>query len=265
MRSTLLVLVACSSLSLPVLSQAQTANDADRLQKQCGSVDHYDKLPPTQAKECKAWEAEQEERAAEIHAGGIEEANLNAMNAAANAFTAAKPLLARLTPAQRTAYKHLFTAFQAFMTVQVSGGALYPEPYALPRLDDGGDYASEYLHARFDTSVVRAILHRTDLPGRYDDSSPNDPPTGSPLPSLEEADAKLNQAWQSLAMYLGTTHKTDQLERLRNEQRAWLSYRDNFTVFAVTVSPNLPRSVWLACMEANRAEELTELERTMRD
>jgi hypothetical protein len=101
---------------------------------------------------------------------------------------------------------------------------------------------------------VHAIRHRADLPGLYDEL--DDPPLGKPTLSLEESDSKLNRAWQHLVSDLKSAQKSGQLDSLRKEQHAWLAFRDSFAAIRPDCLTQPPAFVWLASLEANRAEEL---------
>ncbi len=255
-----LTIIALVSASLPAFAQAKLPSNADKLQRQCGAIEDYSKLPQTLAKQCEIWKEHQEQDLARTHLGGILEADEDARKTSRTAAAQVKPLLAKLTPAQRFAYVQLEKAFQQFLDVQVSGGYLYLAPYAPAEWDNGGEFASEYLHAHFDMAVTYAMIHRTDLPGIYDRGPADDLAPGKPSPAVGEADAKLNAAWKRLESDLVATHQGPSFAKLKIEQRAWLKFRDAFVSFAVAVSPTIPASIWIASLETTRAEALSSLD-----
>lgn len=83
-------------------------------------------------------------------------------------------------------------------------------------------------------------------------------PSGS-VQSYRDADAQLNLAYRK-AMSNAEQHKNDygavQPDGIRDAERAWLTYRDAWVVFAKLRYPNVPPETWLVLLSNDRTSIL---------
>jgi uncharacterized protein YecT (DUF1311 family) len=179
---------------------------------------------------------------AEMHASGIQSGIDDAQQAADDADQAVKPVLAKFTPARRTAYNRAADAMQRFISTQATGDFIYMGGYG-----SGGLYPN-YYHADFEDQVVDYVTH----------------PPAAPAPAdAAQADAALNQVYRKL-MDAAAQEETAPFARitaetLRAEQRAWLAWRDAMVALGATLNPRLPASAWWLPLTVKRTKDLSDL------
>ena len=179
---------------------------------------------------------------AEMHMAGIQSGIDGAQQDADEADRAVAPVLAKLTPAQRTAYRKLAEAMQRFIDAQAIEDILFMGGYG-----SGGLYPNE-LHAQFENQVASfAKGVPTVAPGEF-----------------AAADADLNAVYRRLVT--AATPGGEWVGRplnagnLRAEQRAWLGYRDAFVAFGKLWKPEVRAEVWMLPLTRQRVDDLRQID-----
>jgi uncharacterized protein YecT (DUF1311 family) len=193
-------------------------------------------------------DAEWESQYPAMHMGGIESADQSAQKDADDAAAALNPALTRLTAGQQDAYRRLLAALDGFLNKQVTRDSLFCPPYSACDVPGSGELARNEERAALDTQVS-AILSVKPVAGN--------------VASLSQLDAELNRAYRDLmaaaAAGAAVPHARIAPEMLREEQRAWLVYREAFVRFGHAVYPDLPATTWLSPLTAARTSDLKQV------
>ena len=220
---------------LAALERARTMTPESRRYAVC----EVSVVTPALTRYCQ--QKDEEERDA-MHAAGIQSGIDDAVHDAAEAKAGLKPVLAKLTPAERAEYRRLDAAFAAFVSHQVTGDVLFMGGYG-----SGGLYPDQE-RAGFEEQVTAWVKAA---------------PPAQDAAAFGAADGALNAVYQKLIEAAGgqaaLPHPAITAESLRGEQRAWLAYRNTFVRFGAALDPGLTATAWLVPLTAARTKDLQEV------
>jgi hypothetical protein len=191
-------------------------------------------VPPQGVPLTRYCEEKGEELHAAVHAGGIQEGIDDAQEDADQSDELIKPILAKFSPAQLTAYNRAAEASKRFIAAQVTGDLLFGR-YGL--------YPNE-MHAAFENLVVGFVQR---------------PPTAPSAAEFASADADLNTVYRNLVADCTFINGGLNPDNLRTEERAWIAYRDAMVALGKALAPSLPASAWLLPLTTARTSDLKQI------